>query len=180
MLIRELTRPECLELLTRARLGRLACASQNQPYIVPFFFAFDEHYLYSFSTVGQKIEWMRNNPNVCVEVDEVVSAQQWASVVVYGQYEEMPNSPEWRGVREDVRKRLMERNAIWWEPGYAKTILHDRERSLTPFFYRIRVVQITGHRAAANGTPAGTKPSMTAPIGNRWLQKVLGSVRKKP
>ena len=179
MFIRELTKPECLELLTRARLGRLACASQNQPYIVPIFFAFDEHYLYSFSTVGQKIEWMRNNPNVCVEVDEVVSAQQWASVVVYGQYEEMPNSLEWRGVRADVRRRLMERNAIWWEPGYAKTMLHDTERPLTPFFYRIRVVEITGHRAAPNGTPAGTKSSKTGRIGAFWLKKILEPVRKK-
>ncbi len=180
MLIQELTRPECVELLIRARLGRLACANQNQPYIVPFFFAFDAHYLYSFSTVGQKIEWMRNNPNVCVEVDEVVSAQQWASVVVYGQYEEMPNSPEWRGVREHVRKRLMEHNAIWWERGYAKTILHYRERPLTPFFYRIRVVQITGHRAAPNGTLTGTNSSKTGRIGASWLKKLLEPVRKKP
>ncbi len=74
MLIRELTRHECLELMTRSRLGRLACAHETQPYIVPIYFAYDNDYLYSFSTVGQKIQWMQANPNVCVEVDEVKSA----------------------------------------------------------------------------------------------------------
>ena len=34
----------------------------------------DNDYLYSFSTVGQKIEWMRANPNVCVETDEVTNS----------------------------------------------------------------------------------------------------------
>lgn len=34
MIIRELTRQASLDLLTRIRLGRLACARANQPYIV--------------------------------------------------------------------------------------------------------------------------------------------------
>ena len=100
MLIQELTRQESVDLLARARLGRLACANDTQPYVVPFFFAFDNDYLFGFSTVGQKIEWMRANPNVCVEVDEIVNPQQWMSVVVFGQYEEMPNLPEWQSARE--------------------------------------------------------------------------------
>jgi len=125
----------------------LACAHENQPYIVPLYFAYDGDYLYSFSTRGQKIEWMRSNPNVCVEVDEVASPQRWVSVVVFGQYEEMPDVPEWRGAREYARKKLLQRNAIWWEPAYARTIQRDTERPLAPSFYRIRIVQITGHRA---------------------------------
>ena len=180
MLIQELTRQESLDLLARAHLGRLACAHQTQPYIVPFYFAYDNEYLYSFSTLGQKIEWMRANPKVCVEVDEVVSPQQWVSAIVFGRYEEIPNSPEWRSARESARKKLLQRNAIWWEPGYAKTILHDTERPLAPFFYRIHVVQITGHRAVPEPvTPRGTRPSITGLIGHQWLQKILRPVRKQ-
>ena len=95
MLIRELSRQESLDLLARSRLGRLACARGAMPYIVPLYFAYDDEYLYSFSTFGQKIEWMRDNPNVCVEVDEVANPQQWVSVVIFGQFEEMPDLPEW-------------------------------------------------------------------------------------
>src|ERR1700674_1399373 len=93
MLIQELTRQASLDLLARLHLGRLACAQENQPYIVPIYFAYNDGCLYSFSTVGQKIEWMRANPLVCVEADEVVSPQQWVSVVVFGRYEELPDKP---------------------------------------------------------------------------------------
>ena len=61
---------------------------------MPFFFVYDSDFLYSFSTVGQKIEWMRANPLVCVQVDEVVRPEQWVSVIVFGRYEELANTPE--------------------------------------------------------------------------------------
>ena len=38
---------------------------------MPIYFAYHDGYLYSFSTVGRKIEWMRGNPLVCLETDEV-------------------------------------------------------------------------------------------------------------
>jgi len=179
VLIRELTRQECLDQLARARLGRLACARQTQPYIVPIYFAYDNDYLYSFSTVGQKIEWMQANPKVCVEVDEVVSPQEWMSVIVLGHYEGLPNIPEWRAAREYARKKLLQRNAIWWEPGYAKTILQDTERPLAPFFYRIHVAQISGRRATPEHvTPPRTGPSMSGSSDNGWLQTILRRVWK--
>ena len=88
MLIEELTRQASLDLLAGTRLGRLACARGPQPYVVPFYFAYHHNCLYSFSTVGQKIEWMRANPLVCVEADQVVSPHEWVSVIVFGRYEE--------------------------------------------------------------------------------------------
>src|SRR6202165_3936738 len=93
MLIQELTKQASLYLLARTSLGRIACAQGAQPYVVPFYFTYDNYYLYSFSTVGQKIEWMRAHPPVCVETDEVVSSQQWVSIIVFGLYEELPDTP---------------------------------------------------------------------------------------
>ena len=48
---------------------------------------------------------------------------------------------------------MLRQYAMWWEPGYVTTILHRTERPLVPVFYRISVVQITGHRATLQ--PAG-------------------------
>ena len=78
MLVHKLTAAECREVFARARLGRLACAKSNQPYVVPVsvYFDPDENVLYGFSTIGQKIRWMRENPLVCVEVEEIVSRRQ--------------------------------------------------------------------------------------------------------
>jgi nitroimidazol reductase NimA-like FMN-containing flavoprotein (pyridoxamine 5'-phosphate oxidase superfamily) len=78
MLIYELTRQESLEVLARTHLGRLACARGVQPYIVPIHFAYQNNWLYSFSVHGQKIDWMRANPLVCVEADQM-RRELWAS-----------------------------------------------------------------------------------------------------
>jgi hypothetical protein len=146
MLIQERTRQEGLAVLARIHAGRLGCAQAGQPYVVPIYFAYHDHYLYSFSTVGRKIEWMRLNPLVCVEAEEVVNSEQWVSVVVFGKYEELPDTPEWQSERV-VAHQLLEQKPAWWEPGYVKTILHGKERPLVPVYYRIQIVEITCHRA---------------------------------
>jgi uncharacterized protein len=178
VLIQELTRQASLDLLARTRLGRLAYAQGNQPYVVPFYFVYHNDCLYSFSTVGQKIEWMRANPLVCVEADEVVSPEQWMSVIVFGRYEELLDTPEYQGMRAFAHT-LLKRHAVWWEPAYAKTILHGTPRSLVPVIYRIHGLQITGHRSFPDPpvTPPDTRLSMTDSDEDGWLQRVLRQVR---
>jgi nitroimidazol reductase NimA-like FMN-containing flavoprotein (pyridoxamine 5'-phosphate oxidase superfamily) len=145
MLIRDMTRQASIALLAHTRLCRLACAHEGQPYITPMYCVYDDNYLYSFSTLGQKITWMRINPLVCVEADELVSPQDWATVIVLGTYEELPDAPQY----EVYRKRaydLLRGRPMWWEPGYVKTVLHEKARPMQPMYFRIHIDQITGHR----------------------------------
>ena len=72
------------------------------------------------------------------------------SVIVFGRYEELLDTPEWRSERE-LAWKLLRQHAMWWEPGYAKTIVHGTERSLAPVFYRIHVAQVTGRRTLRSG-----------------------------
>ncbi len=144
MVIRELTRQASLDL--RRALGRLACARANQPYVVPLFFAYHENNLYYASTIGQKIEWMCENPLVAVEVDEIENAQHWESVIVFGRYEEIADTPETRDTRQ-LAWSLLQKHELWWEPGYVETILGGAERPMAPLYFRIRIGRITGHAA---------------------------------
>jgi len=179
VLIQELSRQASLDLLARTRLGRLACTQGGQAYIVPVYFAYDDHSLYSFATVGQKIEWMRANPLVCVEVDEVVSPQQWVSVIAFGRYEELPDAPEWQSARAFAHT-LLRQTAMWWEPAYVRTMLGGAPRPLEPVFYRIHVVHTTGHRAGLDPvSPPDTRRSMLASGEAGWLEKLLRQVRGK-
>lgn len=146
MIVNELTKDASLEFLSRKRLGRLACARNGQPYITPLYFARSGAHIYSFSTIGQKIEWMRLNPLVCVEADEMESAQKWTSVVVLGHYEELPKLPEYEQARE-LAHSLLEQRSIWWEPAYARTIVKGVERELDPIYFRIRIQTISGRHA---------------------------------
>ena len=147
MIIREMTRQASLDLLARTHLGRLACARANQPYIAPVFFAYHHDSLYCASTIGQKIEWMRENPLVALEVDEIDSAQRWESVIVSGRYEELANTPSTQNMRELAWSLLQQASALWWEPAYVETILGGEKRAMAPVYFRIRISGITGHHA---------------------------------
>lgn len=180
MLIQEMTERECLEAIDWARFGRLACARDNQPYVPPFYFAYREKYLYSFATLGRKIEWMRSNPLVCVEVDEVISGQDWMSVIVFGRYEEMPDTPLWQGERELAHDMLSAR-AMWWQPGYVAMTHRGQPHSMTPLYYRIRIDDVTGHRAVSEETkvekvsPASSRSSFSL----KGLRDSLRDLRKR-
>lgn len=144
MLIQEMTEQECRAMLARRYVARLACARSNQPYIVAMHVDLDGEFLYGFATLGQKIEWMRLNPLVCLEIDELMTDGQWISVVVFGHYEELPHTPEYEGPRS-VAERLFQRHPVWWEPALIPLATHEQR---TPIVFRIRIGRVTGRRAA--------------------------------
>jgi nitroimidazol reductase NimA-like FMN-containing flavoprotein (pyridoxamine 5'-phosphate oxidase superfamily) len=172
MLIHEMAREASIELLARVRLGRLACANQGQPYITPIYYAYDHNYLYSFSTLGQKIAWMRANPLVCVEADELVSPQYWATVIVFGKYEELPDTPECEADRRRAYE-LLQRRPLWWEPAFAKTVPEENTRPMEPMYFRTHIDRISGHRGIPDTASSGefcTTHERTA----GWLERILG------
>lgn len=148
MFIHEMTFYECRTALEKASVGRLACAHDGQPYAVPINFAFDDDHLYGFTTLGQKVEWMRANPLVCVEVDEVISDTEWMSIIVFGRYEELPDEPKYEQARQRALS-ILQKRAIWWEPAYISQQHRDQLHSLNPIFYRIHIEKMTGHRATS-------------------------------
>ena len=164
MLIESMTRQVSVDLLERRRLGTLACANDGQPYITPISFAYDSDCLYSVSTVGQKIAWMRANPLVCVEADELLSRQNWASVIVLGRYEELPDTPEHEAFRKHAYD-LLRRNHLWWEPAYVKPPADAKEHALEIVYFRIHIDRISGRR----GVPDRATPKHP----ETWLQKFL-------
>ncbi|HQK99350.1 MAG TPA: pyridoxamine 5'-phosphate oxidase family protein [Smithellaceae bacterium] len=61
---------EVLALLRKATVCRLAMVHHGRPYLVPVNFAFKEKVLYFHSArAGAKVEALRENPQVCFEVD---------------------------------------------------------------------------------------------------------------
>lgn len=146
MLIRDMTPEECCQLLTRNGFGRLGCACDNQPYVVPVYFAYEPDHLYGFTTAGKKVEWMRMNPKVCMEVDEVLSDVEWMSVIVIGRYQELPIIPEFSAECEHARM-VLEKRILWWQTAFAAQKLPTRQLSAEPLFYCIDIDSMTGHRA---------------------------------
>ena len=175
MLVQELTRQASLEVLARTDLGRLACARGMQPYIVPVYFAYQDHWLYSFSMPGQKIEWMRANPLVCVEADQM-RREQWITVVVFGRYEELCDTPQFRSERT-LAFNLLQQRAMWWDHGGLKKI-PDGAPAAVPIFYRIKVEQITGRHATSEQVVRDAKQVRADRDEQEWLRKMFQRVQK--
>lgn len=172
MFIHEMSDAECRQVLQSEKVGRLACSRNNQPYVVPIYFAFDGDYIYGFTTVGQKVEWMRSNESVCFEMDQIENDREWVSVVVFGRYEELPDTPECECARIQAY-RALQTHAMWWEPAYMSQKHRDQPHSLTPVFYRIHIEKITGHRATSENEQAERAAIPLSNVKRGWLGRLL-------
>jgi len=148
MVINEMSEEECRALLARASIGRLGCSLDNQPYVVPVCLAYERDSLYVFSTFGQKIEWMRANPKVCMQIDEIESESQWISVIVNGRYQEL-FGPRYATERGHARE-LLEKRHQWWLNALGERHLKvTKDLSIEPLFFQIQIASMTGLRALA-------------------------------
>lgn len=143
MFVRELSREECIALVSSHHIGRLACARDDQPYIVPVQYAFTANRLYGFSMPGQKINWMRANPRVCVQIDAFSDGGSWKSAVIYGRYRELPDTKQWHQERLQAWS-LLEKRTNWWEPGGLKPVEQGVVGTSPHLFFVIEIDEITG------------------------------------
>jgi nitroimidazol reductase NimA-like FMN-containing flavoprotein (pyridoxamine 5'-phosphate oxidase superfamily) len=143
---------DCRETLRRLGFGRLGCARNNQPYIIPIYYAYESDRLYGFATFGQKIEWMRSNPLVCVQADEVLDNDNWTSVVVLGRYEELPDTQEYTKERGKALS-LLEKRSMWWQTSYVVSSVRNQPEAPKSVFYCIHIEEMSGLRASPEGSP---------------------------
>ena len=145
MRIISMSQQECSGLLQRVSIGRLACSLNDQPYVVPVAFSYEPDRIYIFSTFGKKIEWMRKNPKVCLQADEIGDRSNWTSVVVTGTYLEL-NVPQYTAQREHARERLAQCSE-WWRIPLAERREKISDSSMETVFFRIDIESMSGLRA---------------------------------
>jgi nitroimidazol reductase NimA-like FMN-containing flavoprotein (pyridoxamine 5'-phosphate oxidase superfamily) len=89
-----LSNDEARKLFESAKVGRLGCIVNGDPYVVPINCLLEDNYLYSHSLSGLKISALRQNPRACVQVDEIESTLNWRSAIAFGKFEEITNPNE--------------------------------------------------------------------------------------
>ena len=88
---RELSRGEIDEFLRIQRIARIGCHAGGATYVVPLIYAYEDGAVVAVTTEGRKTAMLRENPRVCVEVDEYDADGKgsWRSVIAHGTYEEL-------------------------------------------------------------------------------------------
>jgi uncharacterized protein len=133
---------DCSDFLKRVSTGRLACSLNGEPYVVPISFAYEPGRIYVFSTVGQKVKWMRQNPRVCLQADEIRGYGEWMSVIVNGAYQEL-HDPE----QKDHARNLLSKRSQWWLNSLAERRELSGDLAVEPVFFCIKVASMSGLRS---------------------------------
>jgi nitroimidazol reductase NimA-like FMN-containing flavoprotein (pyridoxamine 5'-phosphate oxidase superfamily) len=136
-----------MELVKRVSIGRLACSLNDQPYVTPVAFSYEPDCIYIVSTFGQKIRWMRQNPKVCLQVDEIEDRSNWRSVIVTGTYLELQR-PEHTARREHALQQLANYSE-WWQNPLAARGKQTGDLPIEPVFFQFDIGSMTGRRAMA-------------------------------
>ncbi|QLY26408.1 pyridoxamine 5'-phosphate oxidase family protein [Bdellovibrio sp. KM01] len=80
---------EALKLMEENRFAHLACHNRDDIYLVPISYICTDGFIYSHSESGRKIDIMRKNPHVCVQVEKIEDYSHWKSVIAWGDFEEL-------------------------------------------------------------------------------------------
>jgi nitroimidazol reductase NimA-like FMN-containing flavoprotein (pyridoxamine 5'-phosphate oxidase superfamily) len=101
-MLKTLSNDDTRMLFESAKVGRLGCIVNGEPYVVPINYLLEGDYLYSHSLNGTKISALRENPRACVQVDEIASELDWRSAIAFGSFEEITKPDE----RAEVLNKL--------------------------------------------------------------------------
>jgi len=126
---------DSLAILREGTIGRLGCIAAGWPYVVPVNYFFDGKDVYIHSLPGKKIDALRANPRVCLQVDEIKDSYHWRSVIAYGTFEEVSKEE----TRENVLTRLYSR-LPHMTPVESKLVNGLKETIV----FRIKVDEVTG------------------------------------
>jgi uncharacterized protein len=106
MSIGKLGNTDALAILREGTLGRLGCIAAGWPYVVPVNYYFDGENIYIHTLPGKKLDALRANPRVCLQVDEIKDSYNWRSVIAYGTFEEISNEETQENIRIKLYSRL--------------------------------------------------------------------------
>lgn len=141
-----LNKEEIEDLLINGSLGRIGCCSKRKTYIVPVNYVYDGKAIIAHSVEGSKIFMMRENPNVCFEVEEIINNQNWKSVIAWGTYHEITDEHE----RYEAMKLFVDRmmklkvSTTAHPPELSEDRLNQRSSSVRAVIYRIILHEKTG------------------------------------
>jgi nitroimidazol reductase NimA-like FMN-containing flavoprotein (pyridoxamine 5'-phosphate oxidase superfamily) len=146
---RTLDHDECVAILSRNHVGRLAYARHGRVDIEPLNYVYHEGWLYGRTSHGAKIDATGTTwAPVAFEVDEVEELFRWRSVVVHGGFYSLEDGGA--EVLRDDRRRGVE---------LLRTLVPDTFTGADPVafrtvVFRIAVQEVAGREAVPGDAPA--------------------------
>jgi nitroimidazol reductase NimA-like FMN-containing flavoprotein (pyridoxamine 5'-phosphate oxidase superfamily) len=139
----ELTREECLELLKRNHVGRIAFSYHDHVDIEPIYFVWDDEWIYGRTADGTKLRTLAHNRWLAFEADEIAGLYNWKSVVVKGALYILDAGGPRPETYEHAVAVLRKLNP--------KALGEDDPAPMMTVVFRIHADQVTGRQASTEG-----------------------------
>ena len=147
-----LSKSEIITLLKDNYIGHLSYIAQGRPFTIPitYFYDLGSNAIISYSAEGHKMEAMRKNGAVSLEVEEIVSNSNWQSVLAHGTFDELHGSDAkyylhqfTKGVKNIIKQKEQTL------PEFISEFSSKSSSKKIPVVYRIKILEITGRRKEA-------------------------------
>src|ERR1044072_2222932 len=136
-MISRLTAEQSYALLRGGRVAHLGMVESSGPYVVPINYVFDGEYVYLHSLPGRKVDALRADRRVCVQVDEVRDDFCWKSVLAFGRAEELKDATE----RAHALSLVL---ALFPHLTPVESLMAVDAAAPAPLAFRIHVERVTG------------------------------------
>ena len=139
--IEDITPQDMHALLQRVGYGHLGCTRDGRPYVVPIHYAYRDPDIFIFTTEGMKTDYIDENPEVCLQVEEVRDPLHWKSVIANGRAERITDPDEVQRERAFVVK-----TNPTLTPAINRTWLDVWGRENVVAIYRIHPTHLSGRQ----------------------------------
>jgi hypothetical protein len=139
---------ECIDLLNNNYIGHLAYISEGKPFTVPITYYYDQKdSILAYASEGHKIEAMRKNTAVSLQVEEINGVKDWISILVHGEFKEITGANANFLLHEfaDGVKAIIHKKENLMPQYISEFTIDVYSRGIT-IVYRIKITKMTGKK----------------------------------
>ena len=147
--MRELAPDRCWEIIHDERVGHLAQIDEGEPYVTPLSYVIHAGDFLFRTAAGRRVDALRREPRVCVEISRDKPDVGWESVVFWGNARFVDDPSTEAAVVEALLAKYHSESAL----GFSSPSIFPEERYLVA----ITPESISG-RASGGGLSTETRP----------------------
>ena len=137
-MIKNLNENESREFLNNQKFGHLRCVLESgEPYVVPVNYLFKDGDIYVHCLPGQKLDALRANSKVCLQVEKIGDSCQWQSAIAFGEFQEIKRTNEKIEILKEFSARFEHLTPV-------EAMMEEKWNVGGLIVFRINIKQITG------------------------------------
>ena len=123
-MIKNLDEQAARKLLKDRRFGHLGIMLEGgEPYVVPVNYLYMDEAIFIHSLPGKKLDALREDGKVCLQVEKIETECRWQSAIVFGEFQEIKKTNEKLKILHEFNRRFERLTPVEamseenWNPG---------------------------------------------------------------